>query len=395
MRVLHVIPSVSPLRGGPSIAVRTMARGLTQAGVEVHVATTDDDGPGRLRVSYAAPIEEEGVTYWYFPRQGRFYTFSWPLSRWLARHVRDYDLVHIHALFSYAAVAAAVSASRSNVPYIVRPLGVLNQWGIRNRRRWLKRISFPLIERRILNGAAAVQFTSDQERIEAGELGVRQKAVVIPNAISTEAFSLSASAGRQRQNPPHLSGRTVIFFLSRLDPKKGLDLLLPAFARARAQYPRIALMLAGSGEADFMAHLQKEAVRLGIASDLFWVGFLAGEQKWAALAEADIFVLPSYSENFGIAAAESMVFGLPVVVSDQVAIHREIAEAQAGLVVPCDVEALTKALLVLVGDAALRHRLGANGRSLARTQFSPGAVTDQLIRLYTAVGKPALSEAVA
>lgn len=146
MKVLHVIPSVSPLRGGPSVMLRTMAKGLAQAGVEVDVATTDDNGPGRLSVSHTIPIVEEAVTYRYFPRQTRFYTFSWPLNHWLAQHVQDYDLVHIHAIFSYVAIPAAFYAKRYGVPYVVRPLGVLNRWGIQNRRPWLKQLSFRFIE---------------------------------------------------------------------------------------------------------------------------------------------------------------------------------------------------------------------------------------------------------
>src|ERR1044071_2292764 len=126
MRVLHVIPSLGPLRGGPSEVLRRMASGLATAGITVEVATTDDNGPGRLDVPIADAILEEGVTYRYFPRQTRFYTFSWPLTVWLAGHVGDYDVVHIHALFSYAAIPAAFWARRYGVPYIVRPLGVLN-----------------------------------------------------------------------------------------------------------------------------------------------------------------------------------------------------------------------------------------------------------------------------
>ena len=116
IRVLHVIPSVGPLRGGPSVTMRLMARGLARAGCEVHVATTDDDGPGRLEVPLGVPVVDEGVTYRHFRRQTRFYGFSWPLTRWLARHVRDYDLVHAHALFSYATLPAAHYARRPACP---------------------------------------------------------------------------------------------------------------------------------------------------------------------------------------------------------------------------------------------------------------------------------------
>ncbi len=93
-----------------------MAASLAAAGVEVHVVATDDNGPERLRVPLQKSIRQDGVTTWYFPRQSRFYTFSWPLTHWLLQHTRDYDLVHIHALFSYTSGAAAYCARRAHIP---------------------------------------------------------------------------------------------------------------------------------------------------------------------------------------------------------------------------------------------------------------------------------------
>jgi glycosyltransferase involved in cell wall biosynthesis len=387
MQVLQVIPSVGPLRGGPSVMVQTMAQGLTRAGVEVHIATTDDNGRERLDIPLSVPVVEAGVTYWHFPRQTRFYTFSWPLSWWLARHVRDYNLVHIHALFSFAAIPAAFWCRRYGIPYIVRPLGTLNRWGVRNRHPWLKKLSLRFIEQRILSGAAVVHYTSEQERLEAAELGIVDRSAVIPNAIDITSIPFGSLVGRFRARYPQLADRFIMIFLSRLDAKKGLDLLLPAFARVRTRYPIASLVLAGSGDAAFVARLQREAARLGIDSDVLWTGFLSGEDKWAALADADLFVLPSYSENFGVAAVEAMACGLPVVVSDQVGIHQEIAAAQAGLVVRCDVEALTAACSQLLGDAPLRTVMGRNGQVLARTSFSLEAVTKRLVNLYAELTK--------
>src|SRR5579863_9932469 len=107
MNILHVIPSAGPLRGGPSFVLQAMARGLVARGCNVDVATTDDNGRERISVPLERPVIVDGVRYWYFPRQTRFYTFSWPLFRWLAKHAADYDLIHIHALFSFPAIAAA------------------------------------------------------------------------------------------------------------------------------------------------------------------------------------------------------------------------------------------------------------------------------------------------
>ena len=136
--------------------VRTIARALAQSGIETHIATTDDNGPTRLDVPCGGPTIEDGVTYWYFRRQSRFYKFSWPLTTWLARNIGTFDIVHIHALFSYAAAPAAFCAQRSHVPYLVRPLGTLNRWGMMHRRPGLKQVSFRLIETPILRDASTL-----------------------------------------------------------------------------------------------------------------------------------------------------------------------------------------------------------------------------------------------
>jgi glycosyltransferase involved in cell wall biosynthesis len=385
LRVLHVIPSVGPLRGGPSVMVRMMARGLAHAGLEVHVAATDDNGHGRLDVPHAFPVVEDGVTYHYFPRQTRFYGVSWPLGRWLAGHVRDYDLVHVHALFSFAAVPAAYWAARAGVPYVVRPLGTLNRWGMEHRRPWLKRLSFAIIERRILQGAARIHYTSEQEQIEAAELGLNRRQAVVPLGIDLAPFAELPPRGWLRQRASGWAGRPVALFLSRLDPKKGLDLLLAAFALARAQRPDLALVIAGSGDASFERGVRRDAARLGLGDSVYWAGFLSGKEKLAALADADLFVLPSYSENFGVAAVEAMAARLPVVISDQVGIHREVAAARAGVVVPCERELLADALLRVASDASLRAELGARAQDLVRRRFSIQAMTAAVATMYEEV----------
>src|SRR4051812_28010897 len=183
MRVLHVIPSVGPLRGGPSFALRTMTRGLAERGIETHVASTDDNGPFRLDVPLGRPVSENGVVHWYFPRQTPFYLVSLSFAAWLRRHIADYDLIHIHCVFSFCPNAAAWGARRKGVPYIIRPLGVLNRWGMMRRRPLLKRLSFALLERRLLGAASFVHFTAEQEQLEASALQFPHRPVIIPNPV--------------------------------------------------------------------------------------------------------------------------------------------------------------------------------------------------------------------
>jgi glycosyltransferase involved in cell wall biosynthesis len=363
--------------------VRTLARGLSREGIETHVATTDDNGRETLDVPCGVPVHEDGVTYWYFDRQTRFYTFSWPLSTWLARHIAEFDVVHVHALFSYATLPAAFWSKRYEVPYVVRPLGTLSDWGMKNRRPWLKKLSFNLLERRILEHAAVVHYTSEQERTEAERLYITAAGTVIPNALPDSTSR--STAGRFRARYPILRDRRIILFLARLDPKKGLDLLMRAFAEIRRNIPDASLVLAGDGEANFVRSLKSDAAALGIASEVLWPGFLSGAEKDAALADADVYALPSYSENFGISVVEALAAGVPVIVSDQVGIHPEISRARAGAVVACDVPELAGALTTLLTSPVLRRAMGEHGRALVRQKYSSAAVTQRLIGLYNQI----------
>jgi glycosyltransferase involved in cell wall biosynthesis len=363
--------------------MRVLARGLSASGIETDVVCTDDNFGGRMDVPLDTPVREEGATFRYFARQTRFYTGSLSLARWLWKHIADYDVVHIHALFSWSSTAAAVASSVKGRPYIVRPLGVLNRWGMKSRRPLFKRISFFFCERRILRRAFAVQFTSELERQEAEDLNVECSAAVIPNPVDLpDAPALSK--GRFRSRYPQLQGKFVYLFLSRVDRKKGLDLLLNAFARVRVELPDSVLVIAGDGQPDLIALLRSQADSLGLEDAIVWAGFLQADWKSSALRDADVFVLPSYSENFGVSVVEAMGAGLPVVISDQIGISPEINRAGAGLVTPCQVEPFAAAMLRLGCDPDLRRELGRHGRNLAQEEFSVKSVCAKLVDLYGA-----------
>src|SRR5262249_14890158 len=133
LRVLHAIASISPARGGPSAAVRATMKALRRRGIHMDVVTTDDDGVGRMNVRGDDFVSVEGQRVRYFPRQVRRYCLSLPLEHWLRRNVHAYDVVHVHGLFSFAPLAAAWHARRAGVPYVMRPAGVLDSWGMKNK----------------------------------------------------------------------------------------------------------------------------------------------------------------------------------------------------------------------------------------------------------------------
>jgi glycosyltransferase involved in cell wall biosynthesis len=377
VRVLHVAPSVGPLRGGPSFVIRTVTQGLRQAGCEVEVACTDDNGPERLNVITGSAVLEDAIPYWYFPRQLPFYSVSLPFGQWIRTNAKRFDLIHIHALFSYCPTVTALAARQANIPYIVRPLGVLNRWGMANRRPGLKKLSLRYLEGPIIESAAAMHFTSQMECDEATTLGYRFHPAVIPNPVEIPAAS--RQRGYLRSKYPHLRDKTIILFLSRIDQKKGLDLLFPAFAPLKQQ---AALVIAGSGTAEAMATARQLQQASGLSDqDVTWAGFVEGDEKIATLDDSDLYILPSYSENFGVSVVEAMARSLPVIVTDQVALHSAVAQAGAGLVTSCQVNELTNAIAQLVAAPELRQAMGQRAITLSQ-KFSPRAVAGELVQLY-------------
>lgn len=383
LRILHVIPSLSLKHGGPSVALRAFAKALIEAGVEVTVATTDDDGPGgRLDVARGKLLADaDGWRKIYFVKQTEFYKLSLGLRRWLRRNVRNFDVVHIHALFSYSSVIAARTAQAHRVPYIIRPLGVLNRWGMENRRRLLKRWSFELIELPILRKAAAIHYTAEAERLEASIAApdLATPSVIIP--VPVESI-VSGDPERLRLRFPKLFGGPVVLFLSRISAKKRLEVLLDAMREVRGHVPDVRLLIVGDGEADYVRRLQEQAHRLHLDDVAVWAGHIDGEDKAAAFRLANVFVLPSASENFGIAVAEAFASRLPVVMSAGVAISEDAIKHNAASVVADDSASVAAAIVELLVDREKAERQATNAAAMVAERYSLAAVGRELKRVY-------------
>lgn len=387
MKVLHVIPSVSSAHGGPSRAMALMERALCPLGVTVDVATTDDDGPGHrlppesVVAAHAKLSGRQGDTaaYHVFSKQTEFYKVSPRLGSWLMSHARDYDLVHIHALFSYSSWAAARAARKAGVPYIVRPLGTLNRYGVEERRPWLKQASLRWIEGPYLRRAAAVHFTATAEQKQAEILGIPMRSVVLPLAVEAEGAPDSATLLAQY---PELANKRIVLFLSRLDPVKNIEALLKAMAAISIEFSDVILVVAGDGRADYVAKLKRFAEQQGLAGRVLWTGHLSGSLKASILNAAKAFVLPSFSENFGIAAAEALLNGLPCVLSYGVAIAAEVEAAGAGLAIEPTAAATVVALRHYLSNEDARVSAGIAAQNLAESRFSIRAMGEGLLRLY-------------
>ncbi|MBE9178232.1 glycosyltransferase [Oculatella sp. LEGE 06141] len=388
LRILQIVPSISLVYGGPSQMVLGLSAALADAGVEVTILTTDangDTGQLPLDVPLDHPVWQDGYQIRYFRCSPfRRYKFSRHLLSWLAHHANGFDIAHIHALFSPVSTVAATIARRQGLPYILRPLGTLDPADLR-KKRYLKQGYAALLEKPNLAGAAAIHFTSLQEAQVSERFGVTTTDLVIPLGVRLPE---QGKDGKAAAPLPHRWGipsdRPLLLFLSRIDPKKGFDLLLPALEQLLAEGVRFHFVLAGANPQDpaYERQIGNRIQTSALAPHTTITGFVTGAAKASLLQAADVFVLPSYYENFGIAVAEAMAAGVPVVISDQVHICGEIEQAKAGWVATCDAAALTTALRTALQNPEERQYRGLQAHTHAATHYSWEAIAQQMIHAY-------------
>ncbi len=381
LRVLHVIPAVAPRYGGPSQAVYTLCRALQAKGVEALIATTNADGDKELPVALGEKIVYQGVATIFFARQwSEALKYSRPLALWLERNVGDFDLAHIHAVFSHACVAAARACRKNVVPYLVRPLGTLDPWSLKQK-SFRKRLFWHLGVKRMLTGAAAIHYASAEEkRLAETTLGLRG-GVVVPNGLDLSSIERRTEPS---ESPQSETGHSpYVLALSRIHPKKGFELLIESFAALKKNglFGSWRLVFAGDGDAEYVARLKELARRRGLNGDVLFLGWLDGDRKYAALRNASLLAMPSYQENFGISLIEALACGVPTLVSPHVNLAPEIEKANAGWVVPLSEDTLTNALAEALSDEQERQRRGSNGRELANSYEAAG-VAARLIDVY-------------
>jgi glycosyltransferase involved in cell wall biosynthesis len=364
-----------------------MVRALRQEGVDASLLTTNDDGEDTNPELPTGHWQQwQDIPVLAFPRWSpaqrslREFAISPALNLWLQRHRHDYDLLHIHALFSYPSTTAMVQARRAGIPYLLRTIGQLSPWSL-SQSAGRKRLMLRLIERRNLQAAAALHFTTDAERDETAPLGLTTPSLVLPLGVSAPEPPEAGTADGPAF--PGSAGEPVRFlFLSRLHPKKQLEHLIDACALLQHQHPAKdwVLQIAGDGEASYRTSLQQRCQRQGIDHRCQWLGFVSGEAKWSLLRKADWFVLPSAAENFGIAAVEALAAATPVILSPQVAISTAVRAAGAGLLSDSAPQSLATTLGVAVQGPPLAMRLAA--RELATATYSWPAIAQRLHNHY-------------
>jgi glycosyltransferase involved in cell wall biosynthesis len=301
--------------------------------------------------------------------------FSFAMSR-MAPEVRRCDFVCLHSLYSFPVLAGYVMARRHHKPYGLWPHGVLAPVQ-RRISRGRKRLYDAIVSRRIIEHASVLFFSAPGERDETRALGLTAPSVVIPHGIDLQPFSHLPERGRFRQ--AHLGGRSghVVLYLGRLNEKKGLDVLIDAAEAIVAAVPDTMIAIVGGAHPPSFARQVADWVKRSPVHDhIVMPGLFDEAQKLEALADADVFALPSEAENFGFAMFEAMASRVPVVVSDTLNYATAVRDADAGLTPPRESRAFADAIVSLLQDPERRRRMGVNGARLAdciiaRRRFPP------------------------
>lgn len=384
LKILHVIPSISPCYGGPSQVVMDLCSNLIKLGYNAEIATTSAGGRFSKKYKFGHRGIIKGVPVYYFPQQFiERPTVSLPLIGWLKKNVRHYDLLHIHGLFSIPASIACYYARHYHIPYVIRPCGTLNT-RTKNRRRLLKDVHLVLTGFKNLNHAAAIQVTSRSEESELLEYKLLSPIVLIQLAV-TLPFSSSHIEDIFSREFIQYQNKKRILFLSRIDPIKGFDILIPAIAKLHKMRNDFVLVIAGTGPQKSVNSLKAMIKKYEIQGCTAILGFVDGQKKESLLRDVDILVLPSYHENFGMAVVEAMSRKKPVIITDQVQIHQEITTNCAGIVTECNAAALTAALDTLLSNSDLARDMGVRGFNLVTQKYTWDVVLPLIVQLYNSV----------
>ena len=383
VKVLHVLPSLSASWGGPVSVVLGLTRALEQRAVNCSVLATYGvvTGPKpSLPSSISAAVFKTDLLGWLW------FGHAPGLAAAMREQMHSCDLVHIHELWHYPHWIAARVAIESRVPYVVSPHGEFSAWALRQK-RVAKRAYAPILLWPSLRRTNAIHALSEAEVQQVRDFGVSAPVHLIPNGVPVDLTQTDRDKRASVQMFSELRDRAVVLFLGRLQPQKGPDVLVEAWSHLARQCPTAHLLLAGPADARMDAALKARAQELGLTASITFAGPLYGARKAAAMAGADLFVLPSRSEGQSVALLEALAAGLPVVVTPP-ANFPDVGVADVGVVAPLEPAALAKAMLELLSQPDRATAMGARGRDLVRQRFTWPRVAAQVQEMYERVLHP-------
>lgn len=383
MKVLHVIPSYEPAWafGGTVTATSQLCRALAERGVDVTVYTTDADGKdGHLKVPLNKSVNLGGVKTWYFRcnfgMKRAFY--SKDLANKLKDTIKEFDLIHVSAMWQWIQVDVYRMCKFLSIPYIISTHGSLSTWPWKQN-PIRKRIYWNLFSKKTIKGASAIHFTSQDERMKSFSTIPFLKNIqsfVIPNGLDIKKIK---KGGEIRGKLGISDNKFILLFIGRIHRKKGIHFILEALKNFNGK-DFVFLMVGNKEDVDYVRYLTK--IALGIKDKVIWLEPVASDEVWDFYFSSDLFVLPSYDENFGMVVVEAMACGLPVLISKYVGIWREVQSNNAGFVVNQDVNEIVNVLKILSKDNDIICKMSKDARKFAKNGYNIENVVLLMIKAY-------------
>ena len=384
MKILIIVPGLAKIYGGPSKSVVELAEAIGNLGVTIDIVTTNANGNEILSVPLFTWITKNNYRIQYFPYWNILdYKFSWSLTSWLFKNVSDYDLVHTNAIFSYPVLPAYWACQVHKIPYIITPRGMLEPWAL-NYKSWKKSFYLTLLEKPALQQASAIQMLASTEAEGVKKLHLKSPLVIVPNGIHSKDFESFPNPEIFHNQFSETKNKKLIIFLGRIDPKKGLDLLATAFAKVYKQFPETHLIIAGSDNTGFLPTAESYFIEAGCRNTVTFTGMLTGNLKYSALAAANIYVAPSYSEGFSMSVLEGMATGLPCVITTGCNFP-EAAMAGSASVVDISADEIANALIQLLQEPIKAKEMGDRARQFILENYTWDSVALKMISVYTAI----------
>jgi glycosyltransferase involved in cell wall biosynthesis len=336
------------------------------------------DGEADLNVALAQAVPVDGVDVRYFrvPALRRLF-WSPSMKRYLRDATRTFDIVHLHSVYLWPTAMAAHQARRARVPYVISPRGMLVQDVIKRKNRWIKTAWIQLVEKRSLALAAGLHVTAELEADEAAKLGLDLPTIhCIPNGIDIPHEHSPLESGPFANVP-----RPYALFLSRISWKKGLDRLIKAWSKVE----RLQLLIVGNDDENYIPQLQAMPEFAAVRDRVSFLGPASDLEKWALYKNAQLFVLPSYSENFGNVVAEAMAMSCPIVLTPEVGLAEFVRTHAAGTITTGEPDDLAEKINSLANDEAMRTAMGCNGNRAVMHHLSWDAVARQMEQTYRGI----------
>jgi glycosyltransferase involved in cell wall biosynthesis len=375
LQVCQVIASINREVGGPAVTVPKLSESLVEQGAKCKLITLDYQGLGSQTPTRGVDVINLSAPIWTRRMRG----WSPQLRSRLLEEAAGMDLLHSHGVWMFPNLYARQAAIRLGIPLVLSPRGMLEEWSL-GRSRIKKSIAWRLFERANLTTAALLHATSNTEASSLRKLGLRQPIAIIPNGVDLPADQLSIDREVLESSHPELIGRRWLLFLSRIHPKKGVAELLIAWRKMESKFPDWQLILAGP---DLDGYAPTARARShGIEARVTFTGMLTGRDKRSALSNSELFILPTHSENFGVAIAEALAAGLPVITTKG-APWQELETHRCGWWIDLNEAELARSIETALGlsPEALRE-MGRRGRDLMATKYSWMRVGRQMAGAY-------------